>query len=184
MTIIFGWFNFESGHPISNPIGWLMNYVFRSKHNSVIISTMIDDLKSNWVMGKKTFGHWIFLLPLFTFVSIKSGLYQKVGPVSLTESRIYGLLQFIVRPLECRRPTYVNYLIFSVLFVIRKILLAKSLSGVNNFCLVSDILSGFECERLRIGTISSLTWSSKTFIFWMYPISVNKLWAKPSTYRN
>lgn len=88
-----------------------------------------------------------------------------MGPVSLTESGIYELLQIIVKPLECRRPVYVNYLIFSVLFVIRKILLAKSLSGANNFCLVSHILSGFECERLRIGTFSSLTRSSETFIF-------------------
>ena len=59
MPIIFGGIHFESGHPISNPIGWLMNYVFRCKHSSVIISTMIDYLISNWWWGKLS-GHSTF----------------------------------------------------------------------------------------------------------------------------
>ena len=92
-------------------------------------------------------------------------------------SEIYGLFQLILKrhkPLEYGCPIYVNYLIFSVLFVIRKILLAKSLIGVINFCLVSDILSGFECERLRIGTFSgtSLIWFCS--IFWTFVYSGTK----------
>ena len=44
-----------------------MNYVLRSKHSSVIISTMIDYLKSNWSWGRKllVFQHF----------------HAKVGPV-------------------------------------------------------------------------------------------------------
>ena len=94
-----------------------------------------------------------------------------MGPVR--DLRTISTNQAAQSPLECGRPIYTNYLIFSVLFVIRKILLAKSLIGVINFCLVSDILSGFECERLRIGTFSGT--SPSVWIIFIVRQKVNVL---------
>ena len=109
MPIIFGGIHFESGHPISNPIGWLMNYVFRCKHSSVIISTMIDYLISKWWWGKLS-GHSTFFPKPGSKLPHISCTFS--DPTNITNEKLSGLGRSI--RIGIRTPLYWNILIFSL----------------------------------------------------------------------